>query len=244
MGSGPNYSYADELSAPSELGINRDGSTEGINRAVAGINYYVDAIGFGESSGMARDAGLNQVPLGLRYFMKTGAQCSNGADMYEYINTVPGGLQGRIGREIKPALGVDLRGLAPGIAGDAVSALNPIPLFQAVVGGGYAQCKKVTKPVGDMRNSVQSRYDAKNVWITDPWKPINGAPAQTRWVMDKSISQQEYDDTPKTEKSGDMPETGTAFTEGFAVSPENKVAAGLLFAVLCLGIVTTIAVRR
>ncbi len=93
---GPKYSYADELRAPSELGIGRDGSFDGIMRAVGGINYYVDAIGFGQSSMVARQMGLHQTPLGIRYFIKTGQTCSNGADMFEYIDTVPKGLPGRV----------------------------------------------------------------------------------------------------------------------------------------------------
>ena len=84
---GPKYSYADELRTPSELGIGRNGSFDGIMRAVGGVNYYVDAIGFGEATGLAKSAGMNQQPLGIRYFIKTGATCSNGADMYEYIST-------------------------------------------------------------------------------------------------------------------------------------------------------------
>lgn len=54
---GPQYNYADELKTPSELGIGRDGSFEGIMRAVSGVNYYVDAIGFGQSTGLAKAQG-------------------------------------------------------------------------------------------------------------------------------------------------------------------------------------------
>lgn len=241
---GPNYSFADELSSPSELGIRRDGSVDGIMRAVAGINYYVDAIGFGEATMLAKGMGLNQQPLGIRYFMKTGQQCSNGADMYEYISTVPPGMTGRIGNEVKNALGVDMRGLAPGIMSDAVGALNPMPMFNSIVGGGYAQCKKVTKPVGDLRNSVRSHYDSNNVWIKEPWNSINGTPAQTRWVLDKYVTQEEYDNMAKTEKPDTLPNTSSSFSEGFMNSHENKVAAGLLFSALFLGIVLTVAVRK
>lgn len=243
MNLGPSYSYADELSAPSDLGIRRDGSIDGIMRAVAGINYYVDAIGFGEATMLAKDMGLNQKPLGIRYFMKTGQQCSNGADMYEYIDTVPSGLGGRVGKEIKNALGVDMRGLAPGIVNDAAGALNPAPMFNAIVGGGYAQCKKVTRPVGDLNNSIRSRFDSNNVWIKDPSALIGGTPAQTRWVFDKYISQEQYDKAPKTEKADNLPQTGPAFSEGFT-NPENKVVAGLLFTVLLLGVVATVAANK
>ena len=55
MALGPNYVYADELATPSEIGVRRDGSFGGIARAVAGVNYYADAIGFGQTSGLAKN---------------------------------------------------------------------------------------------------------------------------------------------------------------------------------------------
>jgi hypothetical protein len=227
---GPTYSFADELRTPSELGIGRNGSFSGVMRAVGGINYYTDAIGFGESTMIARAQGMHQQPLGIRYFMKTGQVCSNGADEYEYISSVPSGLPGRVGKEVEKTLGVRMRGLAPGIAEDAASALNPLPLFKAAIGSGYIQCKKVTMPVGDMNGNVKSTFDANNVWIKDPYKVKNRIPHQTRWVFDKYITMDEYDAAKKTEQSGTLP-----ITEGFA--NRDQLAAGVLFAALFLGFV-------
>ena len=243
---GPTYSYADELATPSELGIGRDGSFDGILRAVAGVNYYTDAIGFGESTMLAKDRGLVNRPLGIKYFINTGATCSNGADMYEYINTVPNGLKGRVGDEVKRALGVDMRGLAPGIMEDAASALNPVPYFQAAMGSGYGRCKKVTMPVGDTAGAVQSRYTKGSdgqlaKWVEGPYKLIGGKPNQTRWVFDSYISQEEYDAAPKTEKAGVVPET-----EGFSNSNSNSnsnLSAGLLFAALFMGIIAYVKTK-
>lgn len=244
---GPEYSYADELKTPSELGIGRDGSFEGIMRAVAGVNYYVDSIGFGQSTGLAKAQGgrMAQQPLGVRFFTNTGAKCSNGADMYEYINTVPKGLRGRVGEEVKKTMGVDFRGLAPGIVEDSAAALDPQPFFQAAIGSGYAQCKKVTLPIGDMEGKVQSPYTKdKNGqpvrWngegVAGKYKMINGKPHQTRWVFDKYISQEEYEKAPKTEKSGTVP-------EGFSNPTSDRVIAGTLFAVLFLGTVAWVKSR-
>lgn len=234
---GPKYSFADELKTPTEMGIGRDGSFGGIMRAVAGVNYYVDAIGFGEATGLAKEQGMEQTPLGIRYFMKTGQTCSNGADMYEYISTVPNGLGGRIGKEIESTLGVKMRGMAPGIVEDAASALNPLPLFNAVIGSGYAHCKKVTLPVGNANGEIRSAIDPNNVWITEPYTLVNGLPAQTRWVFDKFTTVDEYDKTPKTETSGVLPKS-----EGFANQSEpiglTRIAAGVLFTALFIGVIT------
>lgn len=236
---GPKYSFADELKTPSELGIKQDGSFDGIMRAVGGINYYTDAIGFGESTLLAKNQGMNQNPLGIRYFVKTGQTCSNGADLYDYVSTVPSGLPGRVGHEIEATLGVRMRGLGPGIVEDAVGALNPMPMFNAVIGSGYSACKKVTLPVGDMNGRTHSAYDPSNVWIPDPWKPVGGQPSQTRWVFDRYVTMEQYDATPKTEKAGVLP-----LTEGFANKDASTLAAGMLFAALFIGVVSYVQCKK
>lgn len=232
---GPNYSFADELKTPSEIGVGRGGGIDSIMRAVGGINYYVDAIGFGEATMMAKNMDMTQQPLGIRYFIKTGATCSNGADMYEYVSTVPNGLPGRVGNEIQKTLGVKFRGLAPGIVEDAASALNPLPLLRSVSGSAYAKCKKVTLPVGDLDGHIASSSDPKNVWIKDDYKRINGFPSQTRWIYDSDMSMEDYDAAKKTEKAGVVP-----VTEGFRSQGRDSVFAGILFAVLAFGIIATI----
>jgi hypothetical protein len=233
----PKYSYADELLSPRELNIGRDGSFEGISRAVAGINYYADTIGFGQSTKFASDAGMQQQPLGVRFFTNTGMKCSNGADMYEYVDTVPSGVVSpRITNEMN-AMGLpQLKGLAPGILEDSVSALNPIPLLSAAMGTGYAKCKKIRKPVGDATGRVASRYDPKNVWVKDPYKTEGGLPQQSRWVFDSWISKTEFDATAKTETADG------AVKEGFTTLSlkTSQVAA----TVLLIGLVGAIVLYR
>ena len=213
----PTYSFADEMMSPREMGIRRDGSFSGIMREVSGVNYYSDAIGFGTATGLAQANKLNQQPMGIRYFVKTGQTCSNGADLYEYVDMIPKGemLGKRITGELD-AMGLPrMRGLAPGIMEDATSALNPLPLLQAAAGTGYAKCKKVTYPVGDGEGRLKSRYDPDNVWIKDPIDKWEGRiPHQTRWILDRWISGEEYDKTPKTEEPRPVP----AVVEGFTTA--------------------------
>lgn len=224
---GPKYDYTNELAAPSEIGVRTGGSFDDVMGAMAGFNYYTDAIGFGQSTGLAKSRGLENQRLGIRYFMKTGMKCSNGADMCEYIDTIPKGLPGRVGQEVQKTLGVELRGLAPGIVEDAASALNPMRLFNAAMGTGYAQCKKVTLPVGDDRGRIQSPHD-NTKWVDGPVEYHGGRPHQTRWVFDRDVSQEIYEKTPKTE--GFSCE-GPAF---------QTIAAGVLLAALAVGVATTI----
>ena len=207
----PNYSYADEMMSPREIGVRRDGSFGGISRAAAGINYYADTIGFGTSTTFAKGAGMQQEPLGIRFFTNTGMTCSNGAPMYEYVDTVTKGtLVGkRVNNELRMMNLPQLRGLAPGILEDAMSALDPRPLLGAVAGSGYPKCKQVTLPVGDLNGSTKSRFDPSNVWIRDPVTMTKTSasegrtlPHQTRWVFDSWISKEDFDAATKEAGEG------------------------------------------
>lgn len=204
---GPQYDYSAEMKTPGDLGIRMgDGSWSGISNAAAGVNFYGDTLGYGESTGFAAGAGMTQYPMGLRFFVKTGGTCSNGAEMYDYVSTIPNGVQGRLGNEIKQTMGVNLQGLAPGILEDAATALNPLPMFDAMIGSGFAKCKKISLPVGDIHGNLKPTGAAllgpstpQTAWI-DPATVAyqNGKPYQSHWVFDSWISADDYYNTPKT----------------------------------------------
>jgi hypothetical protein len=223
----PKYSYVDELKGPSELGIRRNGSFGSVADAVAGINYYMDAVGFGNSTAFAKERGRafdGQQPLGVRFFTKTGLTCSNGAPMYEYVSTIPTGefMGKRVTKELNNMGFPKLQGLAPGILEDAMSATNPIPFLQAA-NGGYARCKKVKQRVGSNDFPyIRSRKGGEN-WIQGPIEyDRSGIPHQTRWILDKWITQKEWDCTPKTENA----------IEGF----ENQSHGSQIAAIALLGL--------
>jgi hypothetical protein len=228
---GPDYSFADELKTPAEVGVRSGGSAGDIIDAVAGVGYYTDVIGFGERTGINQH---NMVPMGLRYFMSTGSTCSNGALMFEYIDTTPKGnlLGKRIGKAITDMGLPAMRGLAPGILEDARDALNPFPLFNAAMGSGYPKCKQVTLPVGDLNGNTTSPYDNTKVWIKGE---INPGSTQTRWVQDTDaggypvfMSQTDYENEPKLYYPDGTP------IEGFC-SPDDAAARKRTVASLLLG---------
>ena len=223
---GPKYDYSAELPTPKSVGVNfGDGSWGGIKGAMAGVSYYSDVIGFGETTGFAKGNGLTMNPLGVRYFMSSGATCSNGQDMYQYVNTIPQGIPGRLGNEIQQTLGVKLRGLAPGMFQDAAKALNPAPMFNAMINSGYARCRKVTLPVGDPEGRIQSPVTGE--WWIDPSKEAltypNRKPHASHWIFDSWVSAETYASDKKVEGFGD----------GLG---QSKVIAGALFAVLFIGL--------
>jgi len=229
---GPDYSYADELKTPAEIGVRSGGDVGAIVDAVSAVNYYTDVIGFGQRTGINQ---TNLNPMGLRYFMSTGSTCSNGATMYEYVDTTPKGnlLGKRIGKAISDMGLPQMRGLAPGVLEDARDALNPMPIFQAAMGTGYPKCRQVTMQVGDLNGNTRSPYDSNNVWIKGQ---IDGGNMQTRWVQDRDaggypmfMSMTDYQNDPKIYYPDGTPIEGfesPAFWEKYI---DKKTAVSVLF---------------
>jgi hypothetical protein len=193
---GPDYSFADNVKLPGEIGV-RDGDSIGdVIDAVKGVAYYVDTIGFGESSNpMTRNMGLK--PLGVNFWMKTGLKCSNGADMYQYVDGIPKGdsLGQRVSDGLRSAGMPGMRGLAPGIVEDAKAALNPVPVMEAVFGSGYPSCRFEKRPVGDQDGRIRNPTTGKS-YVENPETVINGQ--QGRWVFDRSLTKDQWDAAPKT----------------------------------------------
>ncbi len=214
---GPSYDFADNLKIPKQVGVNKGDSLNSVIDAVKGAAYYIDMIGFGEPSNQfTRSMGEKPTPLGVNYFIKTGLRCSNGADMYYYVQGIPKG--DALGRRVQYALRESglpqLRGLAPGILEDAKEALNPVPVINAVLGSGYAKCRKVTLPVGDPKGLIQNpdipplnpgeKWQKGEVYIKGPIVYIGGIPHQTRWIQDIDnkgkpiyLTQTDYNAAPK-----------------------------------------------
>jgi hypothetical protein len=142
-------------------------------------------IGFGQSSS-SFTSGMPLKPLGVNYFVNSGLTCSNGATMWEFVETIPNG--SGLGNKVKDALaGVGLpalRGMAPGMLEDTEGALNPMPIINAVVGSGYPQCKLVRKQVGDIDGKIQN---VDGVLMVDPVGILSqgGRYYQEKWIQDR-----------------------------------------------------------
>jgi hypothetical protein len=206
---GPNYDPSDFIPLPGMLGVRRGSSLGSAVDALRAVSYYSDTIGFGEKSIPFTSNKLPVMKYGINYFMPTGIQCDNGADMWQYIETIPKGdaLGAAVQRGLASSGLPQLRGLAPGAVEDAKASLNPVPIVRSLFGSGYAKCKLETRMVGDLYGNTG---DENGTWIMGPinytWNPQVGRPlkTQTRWVSvtDKkgnpiTITKEEYDKTPK-----------------------------------------------
>ena len=204
---GSPYNPADAMLTPPQIGVSVGNSMEDVINAVKGVGFYSDQIGFGApSTGLTN--GMPLKPLGVNYFMKTGLTCSNGAEMWQYVEGIPqGNALGDKMKKVMNDMGLPpLQGLAPGMIEDAENALNPSPLINALFGSGYPQCKRVTKPVGDSYGRIQDS-DTGEVWISNPETAKNTGKGyvQTYWVQDTdrngnpvNLSRDQWVAAPKT----------------------------------------------
>ncbi len=260
MSTWPDYTLNDELPAPSELGVRREGTFSAIADSLGAVNYYTDSIAFGEATGLARARGLNQDPLGIRFFAKTGLQCSNGAPMHEYIDTIPKGdaLGKTMQKTLKKLKLPTMRGHVPGILEDTKASLDPMTFLNVATASGFAACKKVRMPVGDARGNLQSTLEPRAPWIDEPTQPDpnSGRPTQERWVFDRWISEDVWNSTPKSEApkqtaskySGDYDKDGNARIECFQPTQQQQHRrvlnskqwiAGILLGTLAIALITT-----
>jgi hypothetical protein len=221
---GPDFSYADAVKLPGDVGV-RDGDTiDSVVSAIGGATYYIDTIGFGESSNPL-SAGTGVKPLGINVWMPTGFTCSNGADMWTYLQGIPTGnaFGGRLSAGLASAGLPQLRGLAPGILEDVQSALDPTPVVSAAFGSGYPQCRLTTKRVGDQDGNI-SKIDEngeKVYYIHNPETAFRGADGfyyQSRWTKETDLDQAKWEGTPKIycpDGSSLASNGGNCTTEGF-----------------------------
>lgn len=183
---GPDYSFADNLKLPNEIGVRSGDNFSAVYDAMRGAAYYVDMIGFGNSS-TPLTRGMPLKPLGVNYFVKTGQKCPGGQDMYSYVQGIPKG--DALGRRVQTAmanLGLPgLQGMGPGIIEDAKDALDPTPILNATFGTGYPDCVEVELLVGDQDNRIQNP-ETGAYYIIEPataYKRGDGKWVQKKWVQ-------------------------------------------------------------
>jgi hypothetical protein len=236
---GSPYNPADAMLTPIEIGVKAGDSMGDVMNAVKGVAFYADNIGFGAPS-TGFTSGMPLAPLGVNYFIRSGKTCSNGAEMWTYMNGITEG--NALGDRVKitmEQMGLPpLKGLAPGMIEDVKSALNPSPLMNSLFGSGYPKCKLVTLPVGDAYGRVRDPTTGE-AWVDSPNTAIkvNNGYVQTKWVQDIdkkgnpiNMSREEWE----VEKKTFNPDGSPIKTDGFEGSMLTKPATIAVVAVLCI----------
>ena len=236
---GSPYKPADAMMTPPQIGVEVGDSMDSVINAVKGVGFYSDQIGFGApSTGLTQ--GMPLAPLGVNYFIKTGVSCSNGADMWQYMQGITQG--DALGDKLKMVMAEmglpPLKGLAPGMIEDAENALNPSPLINALFGSGYPQCKQVTMPVGDSYGRIADP-DTGEIWISNPETAVNNGNGyvQTYWIQDTdsqgnpvNLTRDQWAAAPKTFNPDGTPaqtQQQEAF-ESMMTRPSTIIVVGVL----------------
>ena len=153
-----NYPYYKNIKTPTELGISSTGDLETLDNDISGLTEYVKLLVSGNSKASTRTGSL-----GNKYFLNTGAKCSNSSDntlvdRYIYINNVP--------EENIPIIPnlldvnfTDFKGLLPGTISN-LNALNPFEMMNSFTFGTNPQCQEITMETIDNNNtsSTETHY--------------------------------------------------------------------------------------
>jgi len=234
---GSSYSPASAMLTPPQLGVRVGDSMGDVVNAVKGVGFYVDQIGFGApSTGLT--SGMDLKPLGVNYFIKTGAQCSNGADMWNYMEGIPNGdALGSKAKNVMAEMGLPpLKGLGPGMIEDAKHALDPAPLMNSLFGSGYPVCKLVTLDVGDAYKRIKDP-DTGDYWISSPEtaRDTGNGYVQTRWIQDTdekgqpiNLTREEWINAKKTHKRDGTPKIVSSAFVGHMTHPSSIMVIGVL----------------
>jgi hypothetical protein len=138
---GPDYLYWKRILKPSDMGMSDDGNFGALANDIGGLINYVEVLVSGK--GGSTKGG----PLGDKFFLKTGGQCTDVAsgklvDRYIYINNIPSGNIPFISSGLGGTDFTEFEGLIPGTLGD-LGKLNPLNLFKSFMMGENPPCMAV-----------------------------------------------------------------------------------------------------
>ena len=139
---GPDYLYWKRILKPSDMGMSADGNFGALTNDVNGLINYIEVLVSGNAGSTTGG------PLGDKFFLKTGGQCTdvasgNKVDRYIYIDNVPNGNIPFISSGLGGTDFTEFEGLIPGLLGD-LGKLNPLNLFKSFMMGDNPDCMSVT----------------------------------------------------------------------------------------------------
>jgi hypothetical protein len=139
---GPDYLYWKRILKPSDIGMSSDGNFGALTNNVNGLVDYVEVLVTGNAGSTTGG------PLGDKFFLKTGGQCTDVAsgqkvDRYIYIDNVPNGNIPFISSGLGGTDFTEFEGVIPGLLGD-LGKLNPLNLFKSFMMGDNPDCMSVT----------------------------------------------------------------------------------------------------
>ena len=177
---GPEYKYFKFIKSPKEMGMSSDGSLDTLANDIGGLIGYVELLVAG--GGSASKVGG---PLGNKFFLKTGAKCTDLASGNKvtrsiYVNNVPDGSIPFLTESLDGQKMDEFLGLIPGTLTN-LAHINPMQMFGAFMAGGNPDCQEITMETVDVNNihdmkSAHVIVDDINAMDKD-WFPNKTKPA-------------------------------------------------------------------
>lgn len=166
---GPDYLYWKRILKPSDMGMSSDGNFGALTNNVGGLINYVEVLVTGNAGSTTGR------PLGDKFFLKTGGQCTdvasgNKVDRYIYIDNVPNGNIPFISSGLGGVDFTEFEGLIPGLLGD-LGKLNPLNLFKSFMMGDNPDCMSVTLETitpavdGDLNDTGKDNYGTEKQFV-------------------------------------------------------------------------------
>ena len=166
---GPDYLYWKRILKPSDIGMSSDGNFGALTNNVTGLIDYVEVLVTGNAGSTTGR------PLGDKFFLKTGGQCTdvasgNKVDRYIYIDNVPNGNIPFISSGLGGVDFTEFEGLIPGLLGD-LGKLNPLNLFKSFMMGDNPDCmivslETITPAVdGDLNDTGKDNYGTEKQFV-------------------------------------------------------------------------------
>ena len=231
---GPDYLYWKRILKPSDMGMSADGNLETLASDVGGLINYVEVLVTGNAGSTTGG------PLGDKFFLKTGGQCTDVAsgkkvDRYIYIDNVPNGNIPFISSGLGGTDFTEFEGLIPGLLGD-LGKLNPLNLFKSFMTGDNPDCMSVTLqtiiPVedADLNDTGQDNVGSQTQYLAvadvknmDPCIfPGKTNPADPSLTCKEAFMSRRIDDSSSSDDEG-----GAAFGNIFSThSTHNKKKSG------------------
>jgi hypothetical protein len=192
---GPSYPYYQNVLPPENVGMSTTGTISAMSNNINGLRQYINLLISGNSS-----ASSTGKPLGNKYFMQTGAKCTDNStnqqvDRYIYIDNVPNGaldfnvnLSSGMGN-----LASGYQGLIPGALGD-LNVLNPFTLMQAFLAPNPAPCQEITMETIDNNNVTGTQTEfvtVLDIQNMDPCSFQNGQNPVTGQNCSQGFTQRE-----------------------------------------------------
>jgi len=158
---GPTYNYAKQIKTPNEIGMSDEGTMDALGDDVQGLIAFTEVLVSGGG-----DASRVDGPLGNRFYLKTGGQCTapdgNKVDRYVYIHNKPTGSIPFIS-DLTGASFPEFRGLVPSSI-ENVGAINPVAIFGGFMQGANPKCRKLNLPSDDgVRGVYVADADIANI---------------------------------------------------------------------------------